>query len=309
MLLCVAAHTLYCVLFVPLSRELFDDVRPGLWAGFVSALVPTIPVSPQWEAIYAAVALQCFCLATARLARSKLSPVAQGLASGALCGVVLLLNPVLLLVAVVWLLYLRCGARWVMAFTAGAVLVVLPWTIRNYRQFHAVFLIRDNLGSELAMSNADCSDARDSVNDANGCHDLLQPNRSRAEAEAIRREGEVPHNRARLETALGWIAGHPARFAWLTVERFREFWFPSADGVRVYTYARWGITILSVPGLVLLVRKRRRAALFLGGSMLLYPIIYYFIQANLRYRSPVLWISVLPAAFALSRAVRPRALK
>jgi hypothetical protein len=30
-----------------------------------------------------------------------------------------------------------------------------------------------------------------------------------------------------------------------------------------------------------------------------YPILYYFIQASTRYRSPVLWISVLPAAYAV----------
>jgi hypothetical protein len=177
--------------------------------------------------------------------------------------------------------------------------VCLPWTIRNYGQFGTVFFIRDNLGAELNMSNADCSDARDPINQANGCHLVLQPNFSIREAQAIRDNGEGVYNRLRTSTALQWIAAHRARFPALILRRVREFWFPTAEGVPVYEYSRWVITILSIPGLALLIRERNHAAIFLGGSMTVYPILFYFIQASTRYRSPVLWISVLPAAYAV----------
>jgi hypothetical protein len=162
-------------------------------------------------------------------------------------------------------------------------------------------LIRDNLGAELYMSNADCSDARDIVNQTNGCHVLLQPTRSAPERAAIRDLGEVAYNRSRMVAAGQWIGGHRAQFLVLTLRRIREFWFPTAEGVPIYEYSRWLVTILSAIGLGLLMRERHRAAIFLAGAMAIYPIFYYVIQASTRYRSPVLWISVLPAALAAWR--------
>jgi hypothetical protein len=297
--LSVLAHALYCVLFVPLSAILFGDRRPGIWAAAFSAVVPTIHMLPQWEAIYAAVGAQLFCLASARLVGSRMG----AWAAGGMCGALLLLNPMLITVAAVWFFYLRPPARGWFAFAAAACLVCVPWTVRNYRQFGTVVLIRDNLGAELYLSNADCADARDAVNQVNGCHVLLQPNASVRESTAIREQGEVAYNRSRMIAAGEWIHRHRAQFIQLTLRRVREFWCPTAETVAIYEYSRWLVTILSAIGLGLLIRERHRAALFLGVAMAIYPIVYYIIQASTRYRSPVLWISVLPAAFAVSRCV------
>jgi hypothetical protein len=212
-----AAHALYCALFVPLSEVLFGERTPGLWAGIFSVAVPSIQVLPQWEAIYAAVGAQLFCLASARLMGLRRG----AFAAGASCGALLLLNPALVTISGAWLLYLRPRPwKWV-AFAVAACLVCLPWTIRNYREFGTVFFIRDNLGAELNMSNADCSDARDPINQANGCHLLFQPNFSIREAQAIRDSGEGVYNRRRISTALQWIAAHRARFLALTLRRVR----------------------------------------------------------------------------------------
>jgi hypothetical protein len=123
-LLAVLTQALYCVLFIPLSAEIFQDRRPGIAAAVFSALVPTIEPLPQWEAIYAAVGLQLFCLATARWARS-------GVLAGLLCGVLLLLNPALLPVALAWMVYRKTRPRQWAAFAAAAALALLPWTART----------------------------------------------------------------------------------------------------------------------------------------------------------------------------------
>jgi hypothetical protein len=292
--LAVLTQALYCVLFIPLSEEIFHDRRPGIVAAVFSALVPTIEPLPQWEAIYAAVAMQLFCLATARWIRSSTL-------AGVLCGVLLLLNPAMLPVALAWMVYRKTRPRQWAAFAAGAALALLPWTVRNYKVMGGLFFVRDNLGAELYMSNADCAGARHWDNDANGCHAQLQPNKSVREAQAVRDLGEYFYNRDRMAKARLWIREHPARFRDLTVRRIREFWLPTPEKQPVYEYSRWLITALSVAGVALLFRRRDRAAIFFAGGLLAYSLLYYFVQASTRYRSPVLWLSVLPAAYAVIR--------
>jgi hypothetical protein len=298
-LLAVLAQAVYCMLFIPLSAEVFHDRRPGVAAAIFSAVVPTIEPLPQWEAIYAALAMQLFCLATARWIRS-------GAVAGLLCGVLLLLNPALLPLALAWMVYRKTRARQWAAFAAGAALVLLPWTVRNYTVMGGLFFVRDNLGSELYMSNADCSDARHWVNDSSGCHGQLQPNKSIREAQAVRELGELAYNRDRMTKARRWIAQHPARFLDLTARRIREFWLPTPEKQPIYEYSRWPITILSAAGIALLLRQRDRSVIFFAGGLLAYSLLYYFVQASTRYRSPVLWLSVMPAAYAAVRAVNFR---
>jgi hypothetical protein len=297
-ILCALAHALHCVLFVPLSSALFGDVRPGIWAALFCAVAPTIEVLPQWEAIYAAVASQLFCIIAAKLTKD----VVKGWIAGALCGLMLLLNPALLFVAVAWLLYSRPSWRWIAAFTLAAFLVCLPWNLRNYAKFSSVFFIRDNLGTELYASNADCADARDSINHRNGCHLLLQANLNQDEAVMVRDLGEAAYSRLRMAVAVRWIESHPGRFLQLTLSRFREFWFPTPGSAPVLEYSRWLITALSAAGLFALIRIRHRSAWFFCVALALYPLVYYLVQASTRFRSPILWVSALPAAFAASRA-------
>lgn len=289
-------YGLYCALFVPLSNLLFDDRAPGLVVGAFSAVIPTIRPMAQWDTIYAAAGSQLFCLASARLFRAN-----RGAAAGLICGVLLLLNPAMLLVAIAWLAYLRPPRRAVAAFAAATALVCVPWSVRNYSRLGGVFFIRDNLGSEMRLSNADCAGARDAEN---GCHALLQPNANVHEASLIRDMGEYRYNRMRMAEALRWIGEHPARFRELTLQRIREFWFPTPERPPIYEYSRWLISALAAAGLFLLAREGSRTAVFFAGALALYPLVYYVVQAMTRYASPVLWVAALPAAYAATRAAR-----
>ena len=233
--LCVFLHGLHAVLLLPLSRLLLADVRPGVWAALFTAVVPAIPVLPQWESIWSATGSMLFCLATARILRSRRPFWIKGAASGALCGVLLLLNPALVIVSGAWMAAFWFCERppltgWLvcaLTFLAAAALVCLPWTLRNQRQLGGLFLVRDNLGIELYSSNADCAQARGDANKESGCHALMQANFNVREAALLRDMGEVPYNRSRLAIAIAWIRGHPARFRELTRRRFKEFWFPT----------------------------------------------------------------------------------
>jgi hypothetical protein len=46
----------------------------------------------------------------------------------------------------------RRWRSWAVGMTA-AVLMLLPWTVRNYRQFERIFFVRDNLYTELWLGN------------------------------------------------------------------------------------------------------------------------------------------------------------
>ncbi|MDR3699196.1 MAG: hypothetical protein P4L56_06140 [Candidatus Sulfopaludibacter sp.] len=310
MVLCVALHALHMVLLLPLSRLLLADFRPGVWAALYASIVPTMPVFPQWEVIWSATGAMLFCLATARLVRSRRPYWIQGAAGGALCGLLLLLNPAQLMLCGAWMAYLWFRDRiplrqWTIlavSFLVAAALVLAPWTIRNQRQFGALFLVRDNFGLELYSSNADCADARDYINGLNGCHERMQANLNVHEAELVRDMGEVNYNRSRLAIAKQWIHDHPARFAGLALRRFREFWFPSPGEAGPYAYSVWVVTALSIAGLILMARRRNPAVLAILAILALYPAVYYVVQSAPRFRFPILWVSLLPAGLAMQQA-------
>ncbi|MBZ5727809.1 MAG: hypothetical protein LAP87_22795 [Acidobacteriia bacterium] len=308
--LCVFLHGLHAVLLLPLSRLLLADVRPGVWAALFTAVVPAIPVLPQWESIWSATGSMLFCLATARILRSRRPFWIKGAASGALCGVLLLLNPALVIVSGAWMAAFWFCERppltgWLvcaLTFLAAAALVCLPWTLRNQRQLGGLFLVRDNLGIELYSSNADCAQARGDANKESGCHALMQANFNVREAALLRDMGEVPYNRSRLAIAIAWIRGHPARFRELTRRRFKEFWFPTPGEAPWYAYSMRTITALSLAGLFFMVRARNKAALGIVLVLAFYPVVYYFVQAEIRFRVPILWMSLLPAGLAMQKA-------
>jgi hypothetical protein len=102
-------------------------------------------------------------------------------------------------------------------------------------------------------------------------------------------------------------AGTPGRFVKLTAEHFLLFWFPAfadADGalVLVATLEISIITILTIPGLVLLYRTNRAATYLLASGAASYSVAYYLVQMDYRYRDPILWISYIAVAYLLKLA-------
>jgi hypothetical protein len=63
------------------------------------------------------------------------------------------------------------------------------------------------------------------------------------------------------------------------------------------TYIIWLATALSIPGLIVMARRREPVILFVAAVLLIYPLAYYFVVTDVRYRYPVLWLSLLPAGY------------
>jgi hypothetical protein len=166
-------------------------------------------------------------------------------------------------------------------------------------------LIRDDLGIELYVSYNDCAPYGIRESERISCFPSLHPNTSLEQATAVRQLGEYRYNQDRLRTALGWIAAHPGRAAQLVGERFWFFWFPSDRGWRGYFEQRKRMlflhitTLASFAGLFLGLRQRQNATMLLALWLAIFPIIYYVVQFEERYRYPILWITLLESACLL----------
>jgi hypothetical protein len=106
----------------------------------------------------------------------------------------------------------------------------------------------------------------------------------------------------RLREALHWISTHPVRFFKLCAARTAAFWMPPATegpysllgrGRRLERIAIYLMTLLSVAGLFMLYRRDILSWLVCLVCLGLFPLIYYAVQYEYRYRYPILWITFL----------------
>ena len=66
----------------------------------------------------------------------------------------------------------------------------------------------------------------------------------------------------------------------------------------------WFMTLLSIPGLWLLWKKNAHAAGILALWLVLFPLIYYVVQFDPRYRFPILWVNFLLAGILMAELAK-----
>ncbi len=247
-----------------------------------------------------------------------------GLAAGLTCllrQVFLLFLPVLFL----WLWWTRRAERtdsstaargigstlW--GFSISALIVVLliaPWTARNYRVFRAFVPLNTNAGFALYWGN----------HPVHGAHFIpLLPEGETTYGELIPEElralNEGQLDRALLRLALDNIIDEPSRFARLSISRGREYFrfWPSADSSWLSNLSRtlsFGLFLpLMVAGLYLALsdlgtgaqRGHNHATALLYLWILAYTTIHLLTWTLIRYRLPVDAVLLLFAAFAAAR--------
>jgi hypothetical protein len=191
------------------------------------------------------------------------------------------------------------------------VTIIAPWTIRNYLVFHSFVLIRDNFGLELSVSNNNCARFGIRRSEEMGCFDKVHPSANVNEARKVRELGEAKYNTLRLREALHWISSHPARFVKLSTMRFVAFWMPMErldvhldSGRRLERVVIYLMTLLSVPGLVILYRRDIKSAAVLTSCLSIFPIVYYVVDFEYRYRDPIMWVTFLLGAVPLTACAR-----
>jgi hypothetical protein len=214
------------------------------------------------------------------------------LASALSAAASILTNPVSVLAVAV--IAMKRGRRWCAAAGGLALLFCLPWIVRNYLLLGAPYFVRDNFGLELYLSNRDHAAAEMNANTAMW---QFHPTYNTVEAALVIAQGEGPYNRAKLRIALEWIRGHPGQFLSLSATRVIRYWFPSNEAGGWTAYGYQLVNALALAGVWL--ARRNSTALLLAGAAVCYSFPYAFIQADIKYGYPMLWVSALLAGYTL----------
>lgn len=314
-LACAITAAIYAMLptlaaLAGLSRHL------GILAGFIGAVSIVsldVDVAGRWEGHLATLLFVIAIVVWLRQFRSgsKLSPT-QALLPGVVWGVLFLTSPSFIMVlAALCLAFLirRWPDKRLIAYFATmalvSILVITPWTIRNYRTFGSLFFIRDNAGLEFYVSNAPESKITLAEN-VRAVFGELHPNLSKSAAETMADVGEVQFSRDYMQRFKHSVRTNPGRFIEYTVARALWMWFPVTrhpirDNVLVRDIISCAIGLLSLVGLILLPRKTDPGPLTLIVAFFSYQFVYWFVQAATRYRFPLGWIFYLFCAYALLR--------
>jgi hypothetical protein len=327
LLVAILANASVSVMLPRISDLIWGNTIPGVLAA--GLWMVTMQPIPAWDTNITVAGLIGFCLFTSPIMRKAENPTRRAVLAGIFAGLLYLLNPSSILILLPWIAFLFWHARasWRRAAVHCVVLVAVMslfavgWGLRNYRELGA-FVTRTNLGIALYASNNDCAQSTLLRNVLSGCFKAHHPDANVDEAELLRQMGEVPYDRMRVADAKRWMQAHPQKFMTLTGQRFIEFWFPATEMIPAVTpstpvsaitamarrwaraqnfFARaiWIVTALSLPGLILMLVRREPMTVFIVATLAIYPLMYYMVNADMRYRYPVLWLSLLPAGYCL----------
>jgi hypothetical protein len=162
------------------------------------------------------------------------------------------------------------------------------------------YSIKTNFGSAFWVSNNDCASPSLEASIASGCHEQHNPFANYYEASALARMGEAAYDRTRLHAGLEWAGAHPGIFAWLTGWRAVGFWFPRPV-YGWYAFWAWVVTAGSFAGLALLRRGNSSCFRLFIVVFLLYPLMYYVVVSEPRYRYPMYWMTLIAFGYAVER--------
>jgi hypothetical protein len=192
--------------------------------------------------------------------------------------------------------------------TAVVVLLILPWTIRNYRAFGVATPLNTNAGFAFFWGNHPIYGTNFvGILPADGpsYQDLIPP--------ALLTLNEAELDRALLKDGLQFVVDDPVRYLLLSLSRTREyfkFWPSPESGLasNLTRVASFGLLLpFMLHGLFLSLRTwpaqtwRRRAALALFYLFILvYTGIHLLTWTLIRYRLPVDALLILFAAYSMT---------
>lgn len=282
---------------------------PGATAGLISALLPVnywYQTTGSIDAPFAFPALMALLLAGARQWRA--SSDASGCRSGFVSGLAALVNPATLQVTASLVVLSAARMRKDLPGTlrSQAILALClaatlsPWAIFNYFHLGKAIFTRSNFWLEFQVSNNDAATPDFERNMAIPALLRLHPSQDSGQRSLVRELGEPAYMTLKQHEATQWVASHPGKFLWLTLERIALFWFPamSRSWQRIY---EGGITVAGLLGLVWMFRNRRPFASFLATSVVSYSLVYAVIQVSPRYRFPIEGLLLLCACSFLSK--------
>jgi hypothetical protein len=196
--------------------------------------------------------------------------------------------------------------RGMLLATTIVILLILPWTIRNYRAFGVMTPLNTNSGFAFFWGNHPIYGTNFvGILPADGpsYHQLIPPEL------LVLNEAEL--DRALLRRGIQFVVDDPVRYLLLSLSRAREYFkfWPSPESGMVSNVARVASFGLLLPfilhGLILSVqtwstetRFRRAALILLYLFIIIYTGIHLLTWTLIRYRLPVDAVFILFAAYS-----------
>lgn len=213
---------------------------------------------------------------------------------GALAGVAALTNTTLLsLFPFFWLwLWIRCHRsgrlcnRLVVLSIATGIVILLPWTIRNYKTFGRLMPLRDNFGLELWIGNHEGA---------------MQSHRFPSDFPLIdpseyNRLGELHFMESKRQIGLQFIWQNPGDFMRLSGRRVVKYWTDPDRSIWL------PISLMSWLGAVTALWRKGWDAMPYAVTLLIFPLVYYITHTFSSYRHPMEPVMILLAAYTIVSA-------
>jgi len=186
-------------------------------------------------------------------------------------------------------------------------ITIAPWIMRNQMVMGYTGL-RDNFGEELYLGN------HQGAPEASGLimgwmHPVWNPQ----ELEKYRQQGELAYMQEKKQLAGQFIRSHPYKFGLLTLKRILYFWSGAPDETRVHptnlrtrTAFLFTTALLSFWGAMRMMKRRVFGAHLFLSVLLLYPLVFYVIHVNPRYRHPIEPIMTILIAYLFCSAAQEK---
>ncbi len=307
--LCAA---LTCIPLMLLGARVFG-VRVARWAGWTWGLFPYFiywAIRVVWETSFSTLLVCVLLYLSLRLAED--GTMRLWAAYGVLWSALALANPSALSLFpgfVGWIGWKRYRAqrgilRPVALMVGVLVIGVAPWLVRNYEVFGRFVFIRSNFGAEFRMGNS--ATAR-----GLWMH-YLNPAQNPLKLRRYEELGELEYVRQEQQQAFAYVRQHPGEFLSTSVKRAVYFWsgeprvyaIPGAGLLRNSLFL--GASVLAFLGLGLAYHRGLNAGPLLASTMLVYPLVYYFVYTMPRYRHLIEPEMLLFGCYLISAAASTR---
>lgn len=276
--------TLLCLITYFIAEKIFDE-RVGKWAAVISIFYSFF--------IYYCGALLSELLFTLLLAITILFlikvheafKIKYGILSGILLGFSALTRPIIAFFPILlffWMLSIRVSSKKTLGLFIIMILFMLliisPWTVRNYLICHDFIPLGAEGGQTLYMGNNPL---------ATGGGDMQH-------LPEFDKLPEAARDRAYYKKGLGFIRQNPARFFRLSLNKFIRFWRLYPHRIHSIESKHQIISLLSYGILfpffllgLLLGWKKNRKALLLYLLLIYFTIMHMIFVAQIRFRLPI----------------------